>query len=166
MIVCPNCYMEGRLRGSDWVCLDCDRILKPEEHARGAARSHEVAKAETPPPDDYMAWNDGLAAHFYNPDAAGKPVYLDVEETALEAVHAKIGVGEPDDPRESFLAAVRATWGTGPLFWTGTPTGWRLGTEKVLHRSWRSLHLHLWRPRRWAPTTTLRVTTTTRPSAV
>lgn len=106
--------MEARRRGANWVCLECDLVLEPPNQTCDEASQPQQARARgTGPPDDYIAWNDALAAHFFNTRAAGKPVYLDIEGDVLDAVSKTIGTGGTGSPRDDFLAAVRSTLGRG-----------------------------------------------------
>lgn len=53
--------------------------------------------------DGYGAWNDALAKRFFNPETAGRPVYLFVTDEVIADVRESVGNGYED-----FLAAVRA----------------------------------------------------------
>jgi hypothetical protein len=55
----------------------------------------------------YEAWNNALAERYFSPSEAGKPVYLSVDDDALEELLPAVG-GEGPAP-ESLAAAVRAT---------------------------------------------------------
>ena len=67
------------------------------------------------PRTGYHAWNTALAEHFVGDAAAGRPVYLDVEDDLLASVGQRLGGGM--GTRE-FCAAVAATlnWESGRLF--------------------------------------------------
>ena len=56
----------------------------------------------------YEAWNQGIAEVVYPPSAAGRPVYLDLEEDVLAAIR---DVAEPQasDARAALVAVVLAT---------------------------------------------------------
>lgn len=56
----------------------------------------------------YKRWNAAIATVVYGPDAAGMPVYLDLEDDVLRAV-AEHASGDLRDPRNELCSAVRAT---------------------------------------------------------
>ena len=77
----------------------------------------------------YRSWNDALAKRFFNPETAGRPVYLFVTKEVITEVGAGIGNGYGD-----FLAAVRG----------GPPGATRLGhCQRALQvgDSWRDREL-------------------------
>ena len=57
----------------------------------------------------YLAWNDLLAGHFFNPSASGKQVHLCVTPAVIEELGRSTGCGIPD-----FVAAIKAgpAWAT------------------------------------------------------
>ena len=56
----------------------------------------------------YLAWNNALAAHFFCPDAADRPVYFFVTEDVINEVSRNIGQGTTGKGCDGFLAAVRS----------------------------------------------------------
>jgi hypothetical protein len=61
--------------------------------------------------DRYMRWNEALANAVYRPEAAGTPVYLDMEDELLARVAVQVG-DTPDEPRQQLTSAVQATLNT------------------------------------------------------
>lgn len=57
----------------------------------------------------YRRWNVALADVVYGADAEGLPAYLDLEDSILALAAER--AGEPGDPRDSLVAAARATLG-------------------------------------------------------
>lgn len=55
-----------------------------------------------PPHTRYLEWNDRLAAHFFNPEVAGRAVYLYVNNDLIAEIGKSFGA-HPDD----FIAAVQ-----------------------------------------------------------
>ena len=55
----------------------------------------------------YYRWNQAIAETVFSPDAAGLPVYLDLEEELLARLTREAGAD--GDPRRELAAAVRAT---------------------------------------------------------
>jgi len=56
----------------------------------------------------YMRWNAAVAAIVYGPNAAGMPVYLDLEDDVLRSVAEQAG-SSVGDPRDELCSAVRVT---------------------------------------------------------
>lgn len=56
----------------------------------------------------YNQWNAAIAGVVYGPDAAGVPVYLDLEDDVLRSVAAEVD-SSSIEPRDALCAAVRAT---------------------------------------------------------
>ncbi len=111
-------------RAADGPCGACQRGLARVDHRqqRHAAASLEVVNGA------YEAWNNALAKRYFSPSEAGKPVYLSVDDDALEELLPAVG-GEGPAP-ESLAAAVRPTLRDGDaifvnhLVWR---TAWRRG---------------------------------------
>lgn len=57
----------------------------------------------------YREWNRALAEVVYSPEAAGRPAYLDLEDSVLEQVSER--AGRPGAGRDELAGAVRATLG-------------------------------------------------------
>ena len=76
-----------------------------------------------PTQERYEKWNEAVASVVFTTAAAGRPVYLDLEDDVLVAIR---DIAEPDalDPAQALVAAVRGTLrlndGAGPIF------GWHL----------------------------------------
>lgn len=58
--------------------------------------------------DDYDAWNDALARHFFSSEFAGLPVYLDLDADAFGAVADELGV-ERSNAADALTQAVHPT---------------------------------------------------------
>ncbi|MGH8544767.1 MAG: hypothetical protein ACREX3_14310, partial [Gammaproteobacteria bacterium] len=80
--------------------------------------------------DAYMRWNAALAEVFYGPEAAGLPVYLDLEEDVLHRAAQR--AGEPGRDRVGLVDAVRPTLG-GPAGRRGI-----FGGHLTLLRGWHA----------------------------
>jgi len=63
--------------------------------------------ATFPGRDAYDRWNEAIAQEIFAPSAAGRPVYLDIEEDVLAAVAKRADVGEGG--ARALAAAVRGT---------------------------------------------------------
>ncbi|WP_256837749.1 hypothetical protein [Ornithinimicrobium faecis] len=63
--------------------------------------------------DEYDAWNEVLAEHFFSADFAGLPVYLDADEDTLIGVADELGV-ERSRAIDTLVGVVRPTLGLNP----------------------------------------------------
>lgn len=59
--------------------------------------------------DEYLGWNDAIGTVLLDGRFASMPAYLQLEPSILEEVAAIAGHGADDSPRDSLVAAVRAT---------------------------------------------------------
>src|SRR5262245_32758815 len=50
----------------------------------------------------YLEWNDRLASHFFNPEMAGRPVYLFVNNELISEIGASFTI-----PPGDFISAVK-----------------------------------------------------------
>src|SRR5437016_1094473 len=57
---------------------------------------------QTGTPPNYLEWNDKLAVHFFNPEMAGRPVYLYATTDVISQVGRSIDGGVED-----FITAVK-----------------------------------------------------------
>jgi hypothetical protein len=89
----------------------------------------------------YDRWNEAIAQEIYTPSAAGRPVYLDIEEDVLAAVARRAGVGESST--QALAAAVRGTLWLLP------------GGQNVFHGHLARLQRWQADPRRTPPTLAL-----------
>jgi hypothetical protein len=114
-----------------------------------APRSRDVGVRDGPPSpaspssawDAYGRWNEAIAHEVFAPSAAGRPVYLDIEDQVLAAIGRRVGVTE--DSAQALATAVQATLQLGP------------GAGTVFQR--HIAHLRVWRhdPRQTPPTLAL-----------
>lgn len=58
---------------------------------------------------EYEKWNDAIAREIFNENAAGQPVYLDLEEDVLARAATQVGLDPGSDPANSLIESVRAT---------------------------------------------------------
>ncbi|MGD9753661.1 MAG: hypothetical protein AB7W59_21915, partial [Acidimicrobiia bacterium] len=58
---------------------------------------------------DYDRWNQAIAAVVFGPEAAGQPVFLDLDGPQVEALGAKVGF-PPDDVEAELLRVVKLTF--------------------------------------------------------
>ena len=112
------------------IRIPCDGLEGWLEKLQG--RRRETVTDVEPLPDDYIAWNRALAAHFFNGDLADTPVYLDMEQETLQRVADEVG-GVSGDPVAVLIEAVRSALhleGRGNTFallsahleaWDGSP---------------------------------------------
>lgn len=66
------------------------------------------------PIDAYVRWNNAIACYFFNPERAGQPVYLSVDEAVLRRIAAEWNL--PVDPVTDFLQSVRNLMKPGHFF--------------------------------------------------
>ena len=83
-------------------------------------------------PMDYLRWNDQIASKFFNPEAAGRRVYLHVTRELIAEIGRDEGIAVPD-----FVRSVKG----GPPWCSGVPlclrakeafVGWRKVPSKLL----------------------------------
>lgn len=80
--------------------------------------------------ENYDRWNSAIADEFFSGRYGGRPVYLDLEDDALERI--KAAAGGQGDPSEGLVAAVKPSirlHGRGALFGVHAARlrGWRAG---------------------------------------
>ena len=64
---------------------------------------------------EYELWNEAIANVVYSESAAGRPVYLDVEDELMSRIAAELAIPEGVTPAEALAACVRRTLALPPM---------------------------------------------------